>query len=132
MTEDDMEWLSPLYDTFWKVTQYFDVKSVMAFHDYDTDNMGKYFGMGSDGVFFGGDKALGLSAHSLAELVDEFGVCAGIGFPLPDNNELAGRLEELLEFVGDIGQGLFLSTPWEIDPDLPVELIHKAMDIIRA
>ncbi len=131
MTEDDMEWLSPLYDTFWKVTQYFDVKSVMAFHDYDINNIEKYFGMGSDGVFFGGDKAVALSVRSLAELVDQYSVCAGIGCPLADNNEMAGHLEELLESVKDIGQGFFLSTPWEVDPELPVELIHKTMDIVR-
>lgn len=131
MTEDDMKWLGPLYNTFWKVTQYYDVKSIMAFHNYNADSLERYFSMGSDGVYFGGKEATTLSIDSLAELVDQYGVCVGIGCPLANDNELTGQLEGLLESVKDIGQGFFLSTPWEVDPDSPVELIHKTVNIIR-
>jgi hypothetical protein len=131
ITESDMEWLSPLYHTFWKVTEYYDVKSIMAFHNYNPNDIDKYFSMGSDGVFFGGKEASALSAYSLAELVDQHGVCVGIGCPFADNNEQSGRLEELLESIEDIGHGFFLSTPWEVDLNSPVELIHKTMDIMN-
>lgn len=132
MTEDDMEWLSPLYETFWKVTQYYDVKSIMAFHDFNPANIERYFGMGSDGVYFGGDRAVTLSPHSMAELVENYGVCAGIGCPLAvDSESTMEHLEGLLEAVKDIGQGFFLSTAREVDPDLPVEMLHKNIDRIR-
>ncbi len=131
MTEDDMEWLSPLYETFWKITQYYDVKSIMAFHKYDPDNIERYFNMGSDGVFFGGSEAAALSAYSLAELVDRFGVCAGIGCLLADTDESMRHLKGVIESIKDIGQGVFLSTPWEVDPALPVEVIHRNIDMIR-
>ena len=40
------------------------------------------------------------------------------------------QTEELLESVKEIGQGFFLSTAWEIDDELPVELIHDTTSTV--
>lgn len=121
---DYAEWLIPLYQTFWNVTQYYDVKSIMAFHRYNQESIEQYFRMGSDAVFFGGNEAVRLSVPTLAEYGDRYGVCVGLGCPISVDEQQKVQTEELLESVKEIGQGFFLSTAWEVDDELPVELIH--------
>lgn len=131
MGNAEIEWLRPLYETFWNVTDYYDVKSIMAFHDYDAGNIERYFTMGSDGVFFGGGKAATLSTSSLAGYADDAGVCVGIGCPFAENGESTARVEELAGSIREIGHGFFLSTPWEVHPETPAEVIHETIEMIK-
>ena len=131
MAKEDTQWLRPLYDTFWNVTGYYDVKTILAFHDFDPGDMGKYFTMGSDGIFFGGGRVANLSPGTLTRLVDQYGLCAGVGCPLPENDGSARLVEAFLSEVEALGYGLFLSTAFEVGLDVPVELMHGMMSMIK-
>jgi uroporphyrinogen-III decarboxylase len=129
LTHDDIEQIRPLYDTFWNVIRFYDIKTVVAFHDYNEDLLDDYFTMGSDAVLFAGPQAAALSIRSLSKKMEDSGVCVGLACPYP--NEHKGRMEELLGFVKDVGYGFFLSTPYEVDIETPVDLMHEMVAVIK-
>jgi uroporphyrinogen-III decarboxylase len=130
VTERDMEWLQPVYATFFNVTRYFDMKAVVAFHNYDPANPDIYFSLGADALYFGGNKPEELPLKRLVDLVDRSGVCAGIGCPLPQGHQAVSS-EQLVENVRDIGHGFFLSTSCEVDPETPPECLTAMVQMIK-
>jgi len=131
MTEEDLEWVKPLYRTFWNVTQYYDVKGIMGWHQYEMSMLDKYFTLGADGVYFGGRDVLNISPAMISELSAQYGCCAGLGCMSPDNPKEEGRLEAVIQAISDTGVGLFLSTPYEVALDTPVEWINGVVERIK-
>jgi uroporphyrinogen-III decarboxylase len=131
MTPDDMEWLKPLYQTFWNVTQYYNVKSVMAFHRYDAGDMERYYSLGSDAVMFGGNQCRDLPLSSLAGWGERHGVCTGLACPYPEGAEGKEHVDSLVSTLRDMGKGFFLSSPCEVPFDTPVEWINAIVDKVR-
>lgn len=131
MTREDIRWIKPIYETFWNVTRYYDVKTILGFHDYDTIDIDKCFALGSDGVFFGGSKSKQMSPLLLAERAERSGVCVGLACPYPAGQEGGQLLDDLVRSACDIGKGVFLSTPFEVTLDTPVEWINSIMDRIK-
>lgn len=127
----DAEWVRSFYKTFWNVTQYYDVKSILCLHSHSTDDLEKYFSLGADAVFFAGPNARDLQIPSIAQLVDRYGVCAGIPCPYPENQEQAQRLDSTVCQVADFGRGFFFSTACEVPLDVPVEWLHHIVDRIK-
>jgi len=130
MGKQDIEWLQPIYTTFFNVTQYYDVKAVVAFHNYDASNPDVYFSLGADGIYFGGEKSRELPLHRLADLMDKYGVCVGIGCPVWQSEQTSSD-EKLIEAVKDVGHGFFLSTPFEVDPETRPERITAMVQTIK-
>jgi hypothetical protein len=131
MTEEDLEWVKPLYRTFWNVTQYYDVKGIMGWHQYEMGMLDRYFTLGADGVYFGGREAVNISPAMVSELSEQYGCCAGLCCPVPDNPEAEGNLEAFIQAINDTGVGLFLSTPFEVALDTPVEWINDIVERIK-
>lgn len=131
MRPEDISWVKPIYETIWNVTRYYGVKTILGFHDYDTADLGKYFALGSDGVFFGGTKSLEIPPISLAEQIDNSGICAGLACPYPASPEEEQLLERLIEAAHNIGKGFFLSTPFEVSLDTPIEWINGVVERIK-
>jgi len=130
VTERDMEWLQPLYATFFNVTGYFDVKAVVAFHNYDPSHPDIYFSLGADALYFGGGKSEELPLKELSDLVDRSGVCVGIGCPLPQDCQAVSDTQ-LIENVKGIGHGFFLSTCFEVDPEVPPERLTAMVQAVK-
>jgi hypothetical protein len=131
MSEEDLEWVKPLYRTFWNVTQYYDVKAVMGWHRYDRAMLEKYFTLGADGVFFGGQEARDVSPGMVADLSAQYGCCAGLACPSPGDPGAQQDLEALIQAINDAGVGLFLSTPCEVALDTPVEWINGIVEQVK-
>jgi hypothetical protein len=131
MTEEDLEWVKPLYRTFWNVTQYYDVKGIMGWHRYDGAMLEKYFSLGADGVFFGGPQARDVSPEMVADLSAQYGCCAGLACPSPGDPGAEARLEALIQAINETGVGLFLSTPFEVALDTPVEWISGIVERVK-
>jgi hypothetical protein len=131
MTRDDVEWLKPLYQTFWNVTRYYDVRSVVAFHRYDAGDMEKYYSLGSDGIMFGGNQYRDLPLSSLAGWGERHGVCTGLACPYPEGPEGNKHVESLVATLRDVAKGFFLSSPCEVPLDTPVEWINAIVDKVR-
>jgi len=130
MRPEDISWVKPIYETFWNVTRYYGVKTILSFHDYDTADIGKHFALGSDGIFFGGTKSQEIPPMSLAEHIDNSGICAGLACPYPASREEEQLLEGLIGAAHDIGRGFFLSTPFEVSLDTPIEWINGIVERI--
>jgi hypothetical protein len=131
MRPEDISWVKPIYETIWNVTRYYGVKTILGFHDYDIADIGKHFALGSDGVFFGGTKSREILPVSLAEQIDNSGICAGLACPYPASREEEQRLESLIGAAHDIGKGFFLSTPFEVSLDTPIEWINGVVERIK-
>ena len=127
----DVGWMRSFYKTFWNVTQYYDVKSILCLHSYAADDLETYFSLGADAVCFAGPSARELQIPSIAELVDRYGVCAGIPCPYPEDQEQAERLDSIVCQVADFGRGFFLSTACEVPLDVPVEWLHHIVERIK-
>jgi hypothetical protein len=131
MSEDDLEWVKPLYRTFWNVTQYYDVRAIMGWHRYERTMLEKYFTLGADGVFFGGQEARDVSPEMVADLSAQYGCCAGLACPSPGDPGADERLDALIQTINDRGVGLFLSTPSEVALDTPVEWINGIVERVK-
>jgi hypothetical protein len=131
MTDEDLEWVKPLYRTFWNVTQYYDVKGIMGWHRYDRAMVEKYFTLGADGVFFGGREAQDLPPSMVADLSAQYGCCAGLACPAPGDPGADERLDDLIRTISDTGAGLFLSTPFEVALETPVEWMNGIVERVK-
>jgi hypothetical protein len=130
VSREDIEWLRPLYETFWNVASYFDVKTVLAFHHYNARDIEKLFSLGANGVYFGGEQASDIDFPTLHRLVDRYGACVGIGSPFPEG-EKRPVAHKLLSDIEEAGPGFFVSTPFEVPLDAPVEWLYDMVDRIK-
>jgi uroporphyrinogen-III decarboxylase len=131
ITAEEIDWLKPLYQTFWNVTEYYDVRTIMAFHRYDSSDLEKYFRLGMNAVYFGGEEAFKISPRSLSAWIDKYSVCVGLACPYPESPEGTASLDSVISEVTDMGGGLFLSTPCEVGLETPVESINGIVERIR-
>ncbi len=131
ITPEDLEWLKPIYNTFWNVTQYYDVKSVMGFHDYEPSIVDHYFDLGADAVFLGGSKADKIPLSRVAEWVEKYGKPVGLGCPYPETLEANDRLGDLVDFIKDLGHGVFLSTCHEVPLNTSIDLINAIVERVK-
>ncbi|MCL5957733.1 MAG: hypothetical protein M1358_00190, partial [Chloroflexi bacterium] len=116
----ELKQLRPFYRTFWNVTQYYDVKSILSFHSCNTCDAERYFALGADGIFFGDLRSRELPLSSLAKWAESYGVCVGLPCPYPEDEEQVRKLDDLVRAVANFGRGFFLSTPWEVPIGTPV------------
>lgn len=130
VTPSEIERIGPIYQTFWNVLEYFDVRSIMAFHRYDIAELEKYFTIGPDAVFFAGAQAFDIALESLSVLMDRYEMCVGVACPFPDSADRSARLDSILSQVMDAGSGFFLSTPWEVAPGTPIESLSAMVERI--
>ncbi|OPY74641.1 MAG: methylcobalamin:coenzyme M methyltransferase [Syntrophorhabdus sp. PtaU1.Bin058] len=131
ITPEDLEWLKPIYNTFWNVTRYYDVKSVMGFHDYEPGMVDHYFDLGADAVFLGGYRAGEIPLPRVAEWVEKYGKPVGLGCPYPETLEDNDRLSDLVDFTKDLGYGVFLSTCHEVPLNTSIDLINAIMERVK-
>jgi hypothetical protein len=129
---EDIDCIKPLYETMWNVAQYYDVKTVLAFHRYDIDDIEKYLALGSDAVFFGGEASGGLQIDALAEKAATENVCLGIGCPYPVDPEDELLLDRTIEAIRRNGNTVFLSTRFEVDLDVLPEHLNAIVNRIKS
>lgn len=130
ITASEIERIRPIYQTFWNVLDYFDVRSIMAFHRYDIAELEKYFTIGADAVFFAGAQASDIALESLSVLMDRYEMCVGVACPFPDSEDRSARLDSILSQVMEAGRGFFLSTPWEVALGTPIESLTEMVERI--
>ncbi len=131
MGAEDIEWLRSFYNTFWNVTQYYDVKAIIAIHAYDPGQLESYFTMGADGIFLGNLGSLEIPLPSLMEWGERYGVSVGLPCPYPESPDPTRQLDSLVSSACDAGRGLFLSTPWEVPLETPADWIHNMVSMVK-
>ncbi|VBB44458.1 hypothetical protein TRIP_B330564 [uncultured Desulfatiglans sp.] len=126
----EVERIKPIYQTFWNVLDYFDVRSIMAFHRYDIAELETYFSIGADAVFFAGAQAYDIELEKLSVLMERNEMCAGVACPFPDSADRSALFDSILSQVMDAGSGFFLSTPLEVALDTPIESLTEMVERI--